>query len=558
MKRVALYARVSTKRQADGDISIPDQLSQMERYAASKGWEVIASYTDRGVSGRTDNRPEFQRMVRDAISPEQPFDCILVHSLSRYSRDLADSLSYEKKLEAAGVELISITQEFSNDGSGNLMRKVTSLFDEHNSLETAKHVSRSMVENARQGFWNGSQPPFGYRTFTAEVRGAKHKKKLEIEPKEAEIVKLIFRLYLHGDGTSGPMGIKKIADTINSKSYRNRNGNKFYTSVLEKILKRETYSGTHYFNKKCSKTGKQRPREEWIAVEAPVIIDPETFQAVQMRLSANSPKKRNPRQVSNKLLLSGKGVCSGCGQGLMLMTGKNNQYRYYTCASKKLKGKSACNAPVSLPEATLDQLVLDAISEQIFDPERLRALIKETLDLSGSRQDQARQDLKRLKRELRTVDKEIDNLISFIAEGRQHSSVEKALKDRELSKENILRLIGIKERELSLPVHRLTNGQLDKICAAIQETLKNGPTAFRKAYLDLLVDRIEVSASEVRIRGSKQALAATVFDEKEGKKGSVLISDRKWRTQEDSNLWPLPSEGSALLLLPIQHLKMSQ
>jgi DNA invertase Pin-like site-specific DNA recombinase len=73
-----------------------------------------------------------------------------------------------------------------------------------NTKENAKHVLRAMQENARQGFWNGSAAPFGYQVVAAEQRGAKTKKKLAVDPVEAETVRLIFRLVREGDGTNGP------------------------------------------------------------------------------------------------------------------------------------------------------------------------------------------------------------------------------------------------------------------------------------------------------------------------------------------------------------------
>ena len=91
-----------------------------------------------------------------------------------------------------------------------MMRQIMALFDEYQSKENGKHVMRALKENARQGFWNGALPPIGYRLVAAEQRGAKTKKKLEIDPLHADTVRLIYRLALEGNGTSGPMGVKAI------------------------------------------------------------------------------------------------------------------------------------------------------------------------------------------------------------------------------------------------------------------------------------------------------------------------------------------------------------
>ena len=113
-----------------------------------------------------------------------------------------------------------------------MMRKVIALFDEYQSKENAKHVIRSMKENARQGFWNGATCPLGYKLVEAERRGAKIKKRLAIDPVEAETVRLIYKLYLQGDGQSGALGVKEVVKWLNGRGYRNRNGNTFGVGSL--------------------------------------------------------------------------------------------------------------------------------------------------------------------------------------------------------------------------------------------------------------------------------------------------------------------------------------
>jgi site-specific DNA recombinase len=105
-----------------------------------------------------------------------------------------------------------------------MMRQVIALFDEYQSKENAKHVLRAMNENARQGFWNGSHAPFGYRTAAGERRGARVKKKLAVDDVEAETVRLIYRLFAEGDRQSGPMGVKAITVWHNERDYRARLG----------------------------------------------------------------------------------------------------------------------------------------------------------------------------------------------------------------------------------------------------------------------------------------------------------------------------------------------
>ena len=98
-----------------------------------------------------------------------------------------------------------------------MSRQLMSIFDEYQSRENAKHVIRAMKENARQGYWNGSRAPFGYKAVAVETRADAVKKRLAIEPAEAEIVRQIFKLHLEGNGIRG------IADHLNRKNITHRN-----------------------------------------------------------------------------------------------------------------------------------------------------------------------------------------------------------------------------------------------------------------------------------------------------------------------------------------------
>jgi DNA invertase Pin-like site-specific DNA recombinase len=178
--RAALYLRVSTGRQADSDLSIPDQRRQAKGYCASRGWEIITDYVEPGAAETDDRRLEFQRMIDVATAKPPAFDVILVHSFSRFFRDQFQLEFYVRRLAKNGVRLVSITQELGDDPMSNMIRQIMALFDEYQSKENAKHTLRAMKENARQGFWNGALPPIGYRIVeAAEQRGHRTKKALE-------------------------------------------------------------------------------------------------------------------------------------------------------------------------------------------------------------------------------------------------------------------------------------------------------------------------------------------------------------------------------------------
>ncbi|MCG8272739.1 recombinase family protein [Aquamicrobium sp. NLF2-7] len=110
--RVASYLRVSTGRQAESDLSIPDQRRQIERYCAARGWTIVEDYVEPGSSATDDHRPAFQEMIDAALAPPPMFSIILVHSFSRFFRDQFQFERYARKLAKNGVQVISITQDW--------------------------------------------------------------------------------------------------------------------------------------------------------------------------------------------------------------------------------------------------------------------------------------------------------------------------------------------------------------------------------------------------------------------------------------------------------------
>lgn len=142
--RAALYLRVSTARQAEHDVSIPDQKRQGETYCATRGYQLIETYVEPGASATNDRRPEFQRMIEAGTSKPAPFDIVIVHSFSRFFRDHFELEFYVRKLAKNGVRLVSITQEMGDDPMHVMMRQIMALFDEYQSKENAKHVLRAL------------------------------------------------------------------------------------------------------------------------------------------------------------------------------------------------------------------------------------------------------------------------------------------------------------------------------------------------------------------------------------------------------------------------------
>ncbi len=535
MSRAALYMRVSTGRQAESDLSIPDQRHQLQAFCKAKGWEITAEFVDAGMSGTDDKRPELQRLL-DMATAGAPFDVVLVHSFSRFARDHFALEYHVRKLRKHGIRLTSITQDLGDDPMSVMVRQVFALFDEYQSKENAKHVLRAMQENARQGFWNGARPPFGYTLVVAEQRGTKQKKRLTIDPVEAETVRLIFKLITQGDGTSGPMGVKATADWLNTNGYRTRTGARWGIGPLHKLITSETYKGIYRFNRKVWKTKEDKPESEQIAIAIDAIIDAQTFDKVQAQLKKRNPKNTPPRTVTGPILLTGLATCASCGGGMTLRTGKYGRYRYYTCATCAQKGKSACKGR-SIPMDKLDTIVTDSLASQLLTRPRVEKMLDGLIARQAQRSTEHSARLAKLKSRMTDAETRLKRLYDAIENGIADPA-DDTLKDRlaNLRTERDIAKTAFERAadELS-PQTRITDEKIDSFLNTMREKALDGPIPFRRAWLRALIDNVEVDDTEIRIHGRKTVLEQLVT-------ANTITPDavpsfvRKWRARKDSNL----------------------
>ena len=279
----------------------------------------------------------------------------VVHSFSRFFRDHFELEFYVRELAKNGVKPGSITQETGDDPMHVMMRQIMALFDAYQSKENARHVLRALKEIARQGYWNGFLSTIGYSVVAAEQRGAKVKNKLEIDPLYADTVRLIYRLALEGDATSGPIGVKNITAHLNQRRFFTRDGWRWGIGQVHRILTRATYVGRHEFNKRA-KSKELKPISEVIAVTVPPLIGRAPFDAVQAQLRARNSKMTHARVASGPTLLTSICFCADCGGAMTLRTGKGGRYRYYICSIKARQGETGCKDR-SIPMEILDNLI---------------------------------------------------------------------------------------------------------------------------------------------------------------------------------------------------------
>lgn len=519
---VALYARVSTGKQAEKDLSIPDQLRQLQEWCQRQGHGVAVEYVEPGASATDDRRPVFQQMIAEACGGSRPFEAIVVHSQSRFFRDMVEFALYERRLARAGVKLLSMTQPTGEDFSGEMLRRVISLFDEYQSRENSKHTLRAMRENARQGFFNGSRPPLGYRVEAVPLPGRKgQKRRLVEDPAEAELVRRVFALYLQGVN-GHELGLVGVARELNRLGFTYR-GTPWTKGRVEAVLGNRAYVGEHVFNRKQGRTGQRKPEAEWVRVAGPAIVDRATFEAAARRRHARHCSQVPPRVVGSPTFLAGLLRCGACGAGMTIATGKGGRYRYYKC-QRRIGTGEGCGSP-NLPVPTLDRVVREALCARVLTRERVLGIMGRLRDRLR-RGDGSGEKLRRLRRDLERNQQGAERLHQAVEAGLL--PLDEGLQARahrlKAQREALLAEIAGLQRVDLMPQRLLSPRYVEAFCRALHGKLLDEGSGFGRQYLRLLVEEVRVEGRQVVLRGSNAALARALAGNGKSTPGSEVPS----------------------------------
>jgi site-specific DNA recombinase len=541
--KLALYARVSTGRQAEEGVSIDGQVSQLTAWAEREGYSVVEIYRELGASATDDRRPEFQRMVADALSPDHPFDAIVVYSLSRFFREAYGLASYERKLRRAKVKLISITQQTGEDEAGQLVRQVLSSFDEYMSKENGKNTRKSMIENATQGYFNGSRPPFGYAAVETDVKGRSGmKRKLEPHAIEAEIVRTIFRMAIAGDGGE-PYGIKRIATELNRRGETCR-GKQWTRQLVWQILKGSVYHGDSIFNRRVGRTGELRPETEWIVTKVPPLVSKSDWDKAAALRQQRAPGKGTEHQAAGSpTLLTGIAKCAHCGARFVLASGKGGNYDYYRCATRAYKGNDLCDAP-NIPREELDAAVLGVLAEKVLQPERIMAMLDQMREQIAKHQGPDRERERLIQRQLALATEQINTWYALVEEGKAelHETLRARLAAAQRRIQQMTAELQDLGRRRQLPLKKYGEAQVQAFATAIRTEVLTPGSRYAKNYIRTLVSEIRISAAGATMMGSNADMAGAISGWRLGT--PTLVVPRhvsNWRGWQDSNPRPLGS-----------------
>ena len=484
--KVCVYARVSSERQAEKDLSIPSQLKALRRYAIERDWAVVAEYVDEAESARTANRPKFKEMVAAARRRSRPFDTILVWKLSRFARNREDSVIYKSLLKKHGVQVISINEPVDSSPAGKLLEGMIEVIDEFYSTNLAEDTLRGMRENAERGFHNGGHAPFGYEGVSVNVLGVE-KCRLGLVEVEATVVRRVFQMALVGEGG------KSIAKALNAEGLRTRSGKMWGITTVNYMLRNEAYLGVLVWTAKDGEVIRSQDAH-------PALVTREEFARVQQLMRDRRPRVRHPRTIGSQYLLSPLLQCSKCGAPMIGCTAKSGRFSYYRCNRVLRHGPEACPG-AWLSKSKIEDFVINRLKERVLTEENLTdlvGLVNEEMKLLESHK---RDRLGEIEKELESVNQKLLKYHLAFEKGSM-SGEDAAPRIRELRSEQT-RLQRMSDEALALQDHSdlqtIDAKQLLDYVGDLKDLLSKGTLMERKSFLRSFVKRIGFEPGQISI-----------------------------------------------------------
>lgn len=341
-QNAVIYARYSSDAQTEQ--SIEGQVRVINEYAQRNNIPIIDSYIDRAISGRREDRPDFQRMIAEA--KQRKFGYVLVYKYDRFSRDRLNSLVYKRELKKYGVKVISVTEYISDDPQGILFESIIDGYSEYYSAELAQKVRRGNRESRLKGLYTGGYILYGYEVID---------KKYVIKKDDAEVVKKIFTDVANG------ITYPAICSELNSQGIRH-NGKDFQPQFIHKTVR-----NTKYF-------GKMVVNDELFTNVFPPIIDEELYNMANKR-AINNQGKAGHFRPNVGYLLSGKAYCGCCGAKLVGESGSSKAGKvsyYYKCNTRKKK-LGECSSK-TIRKEVLENIIVENIKEAIIQSNALEEI----------------------------------------------------------------------------------------------------------------------------------------------------------------------------------------
>jgi site-specific DNA recombinase len=514
--QAAIYARVSTLHQ-ERDQTIESQIAVLTRWCEQQRYILKAEhiFRDEGYSGAYLDRPGLDRL-RDAARAGE-FDLVAILTPDRLARKYAYQVLVLEELRHAGCETVFVQRPISEDPNDQLLLQIQGAIAEYERAVLGERFRRGKWQQARNGHYTFGHAPYGYRYVPKQdgVRGH-----LLVDETEAELVRLLYRWLL-----DERLSIRQILKRLNAGPWFPRSGRHPWSpSVVHHILADSIYTGMAYVNRfrfvpakrprRPARPGaseyacrQPRPREEWIAIPVPALIDQATFDRAQEQLARNIALSWR-HNTKYTYLLRCLLTCQHCGLAMFGVTYKATatlpERRYYICHGKDHVA-SAREQPCPRRRVKADELetaVWAHIRQLLEDPARLLGQFEQTAQaaLDGDSQEQAtlqrvQGHLDRIARqERRLIDAYQADLLSLEELGERRRAL---LLRREA-------LLQEREQALRLRQDRAhaqaVLSDLTAYCERIRSRLYAATLQDQQALLQLLVERIIVGDDTVEVR----------------------------------------------------------
>ena len=401
--KAVIYARYSSDNQREE--SIEGQIRECTAFAEKNGITILRHYIDRAFSAKTDNRPEFQNMIKD--SGKRLFDMIIVWKLDRFARNRYDSARYKAALKKNGVKVVSATEVISDGAEGIILESVLEGYAEYYSADLSEKVVRGMTENALKSKYNGGTLPIGYQIDSDQC--------FQLDPLTAPCVREAFQRYDEG------ATMTQIRDWFNEQGVKNTRGQKMTYNSIQHLLNNRRYIGEYTY------------RDIVVPDGIPAIVPQDLFDRVQEKLAKN--KKAPARhKAEDDYLLTTKLFCGYCGAYLCGESGTShtgNVHHYYKCVSVKKK-RTECHKK-SVRKEWIEDLVVSETMKMVMDDTASEAIVSMLMDL----QDRENVNLPLYEQQLREADTAIQNLLNAIQQGILTKSTKGRLEELEATKEEL-------------------------------------------------------------------------------------------------------------------------
>ena len=452
---IGIYARVSTEEQAKKGYSLQDQLAECRKKA---GTDDVIEYVDEGVSGEFLDRPALTKLrqdVRDGLITK-----VICLDPDRLSRKLMNQLIITDEFDKRGVELIFVNGEYAKTPEGQLFYSLRGAIAEFEKAKINERMSRGRREKAKQGKVIRDYHIYGY-DYDPDTS------QLVINEQEAEVVRLIFDLFTKPN--SFVKGINGIAHFLNKKKIpTKRRVGIWHRQVIRQILMNRAYIGEFYQNKwntegmlanKHLPSGeripmKLRPKEEWILVPCPPIVDTETFEHAQKLLQ--EARRRWAKQGIRKYLLSGLVRCGECGN---TMTGRrSNNWGKHVLEYSDVKNTAGAKNPgcgMRIRTEKLDQEVWETVVRWLNQPDEIAAASEAETETNKTSIEEA--EIARLEEDIEKTRKGRQRLLKLFAEGLDISEEEVRQSIKELKEKEETLLKQLEELKQSIQSLKQSN-----------------------------------------------------------------------------------------------------